>query len=384
VADWIYDRDEKMMRNGVDGMDCRTLRRHRLIAATAVAFLVGAATVFTSCGDGTARADRQGGLVAGSAEEPDVLATIGDEEVTLADLRQHAGSDLDQIEIQYRRARSQVIQNALEQVVRERILEGEARRQNQSVAQLIAAEAGGTLEPSDVEIQVWYQDNAQRVGGRSLDEVRPQIANLLRDEKSQAATQALEQRLRQEREVVVHYEPFRFQLNNDGSPYLGGSNALVTLVEYSDFECPFCARFATTLKQLNAAFGDDLKIVYRQFPITSIHPNAFKAAEGSLCAHDQGKFWEMHDAMFFQQNRLAVSDIKALARQLGLDQRRFDQCLDSGRYTEQVQNDMREAQAVGVTGTPALFINGVPLQGGAQPYEVVAEAIQQELDRVRR
>ena len=351
-------------------------------AAAALAVLL-AATLAACNGDRAATA-QQGPIMAGGSDVPDVLATIGDEQITLADLRQYAGNDLDQIEIQYQRARSQVIQNALEQVVRERILEAEARRQNQSVAQLVAAEAGGTVDPSDIEIQAWYQDNPQRVGGRSLDEVRPQIANLLRDEKSQAATQALEQRLRQEREVVVHYEPFRFQLNNDGAPYLGGSSAPVTLVEFSDFECPFCARFATTLKQLNAAFGDDVKIVYRQFPITSIHPNAFKAAEGSLCAHDQGKFWEMHDAMFFQQNRLAVSDIKALSRQLGLDQRRFDQCLDSGRFTEQVQNDMREAQTAGVTGTPALFVNGVPLQGGAQPYEVVAEAIQRELDRVRR
>jgi protein-disulfide isomerase len=350
-------------------------------AAAALAVLL--ATTLAACSGDRSATAQPGPIMAGD-DVPDVLATIGDEQITLADLRQYAGSDLDQIEVQYRRARSQVIQNALEQVLRERILESEARRQNQSVAQLVAAEAGGTLDPSDIEVQAWYQDNPQRVGGRPLDDVRPQIVNLLRDEKSQAATQALEQRLRQEQQVTIHYEPFRFQLNNDGSPYLGGSNAPVTLVEFSDFECPFCARFAGTLKQLHAAFGDDLKIVYRQFPIPSIHPNAFKAAEGSLCAHDQGKFWEMHDAMFFQQNRLAVSDVKALARQLGLDQRRFDQCLDSGRFTEQVQNDMREAQTVGVTGTPALFINGVPLQGGAQPYEVVAEAVQRELDRVRR
>jgi protein-disulfide isomerase len=322
--------------------------------------------------------------VAADAELPAVLATIGDEEITLADLRQHAGSDLDQIEIQYRRARSQVIQNALEQVVGERILEGEARRQNQSVAQLVAAEAGGTLEPSDIEIQAWYQDNVQRVGGRSLDEVRPQIANLLRDQKSQAATQALEQRLRQELQVAVHYEPFRFQLNNDRAPYLGGSSAPVTLVEFSDFECPYCARFAGTLKQLNAAFGDDLKIVYRQFPITSIHPSAFKAAEASLCAHEQNRFWEMHDAMFLQQGRLGVSSLKEIARQVGLNGARFDRCLDTGRFVEQIQNDLSEASRLGITGTPAVFLNGVPLQGGAQPYEVVAEAVQRELDRVRR
>jgi protein-disulfide isomerase len=322
--------------------------------------------------------------VAADTVLPNVLATIGDEQVTLADLRQYAGNDLDQIDIQYRRARSQVIQDALERMVRERILEAEARRQNQSVAQLVAAEAGGTLEPSDIEIQAWYQDNLQRVGGRSLDEIRPQIAAFLTNEKSQAATQALEQRLRQELQVVVHYEPFRFQLDNEGAPYLGGSNAPVTLVEFSDFDCPFCASFATTLKRLNATFGDDLRIVYRQFPLTSIHPNAFKAAEASLCAHEQNRFWEMHDAMFLQQGRLGVSSLKEIARQIGLNGARFDRCLDTGRFVAQVQKDMREAQTMGVTGTPAVFVNGLPLQAGAQPYEVVAEAIQRELDRARR
>jgi protein-disulfide isomerase len=181
--------------------------------------------------------------------------------------------------------------------------------------------------------------------------------------------------------VVVNFQPYRLTFQNEGAPALGKEGAPVTLVEFSDFQCPFCNRFAPTLKQVEKNFGDKVHIVYRQYPIASLHPFAFKAAEASLCAHEQGKFWEMHDILFGEQSKLAVTDLKEKAHRIGLDQKKFDTCLDTGRYVEQVQKDMKEGTRVGVTGTPAVFINGAELKGGAVPYETVAEAIQQELAR---
>jgi protein-disulfide isomerase len=235
-----------------------------------------------------------------------------------------------------------------------------------------------------VEVDIWYQENQARLGGRSLDELRPQIAEYLREERRREVALQLEERLFRERGVVIHFEPVRLSLNNEGAPYLGPRNAPVTLVEFSDFECPYCAQLVPTLKRLKETFGDDLRIVYRHFPLSSIHPGAFKAAEASLCAHEQGRFWEMHDLMFAEMRQLAVADLNEKARRLGLDGRRFDECLDSGRFTEQVQNDLQEAARIGVTGTPALFINGVQLEGGAVPFETAASAIRKELARVRR
>jgi protein-disulfide isomerase len=183
---------------------------------------------------------------------------------------------------------------------------------------------------------------------------------------------------------MINLQPYRVALDNAGAPARGSDDAKVTLVEFSDFQCPFCGRFFPTLKQIEQKYGDSVRVVYRQYPIPSLHPNAFKAAEASLCANDQGKFWDMHDVMFQEQNALTVSELKQKARRIGLDGRKFDDCMDTGRHTEQVQNDMRAGSRVGVTGTPALFVNGIPIDGGAVPLATVVQAIDQEFARVKK
>lgn len=311
---------------------------------------------------------------------PTVLATIGDEKITMADVRARIGDDLDQLESRYRQSQHKLIETTLDEILRDRVLLAEAKKQGKTVEQLVEVEAGGTLEPTDVEIAAWYKDNQSRVGARTLEQIRPQIADYLRGERRKEAGAKLQQRLNKERSVVVALEPYRANLNNDGAPALGPSNARVTLVEFSDFQCPYCGRFFSTLKQLEQKYSDRVRIVYRQYPIPSLHPNAFKAAEASLCANEQGKFWELHDLMFQEQSLLAVKDLKAKAGRLGLNQKKFDECLDSGKFTERVQEDMKEGSRVGVTGTPALFVNGVSIDGGAVPFDVVAKVLDKQLD----
>ena len=312
---------------------------------------------------------------------PEVLATIGDEKITLADVRGRAGDQLDQLDTQYERARDKLIGQALDTLVRARLLAAESKKTGKTEEQLVAAELTGSPEPSEVEISAWFNDNQARLGGRSLDQVRAQIADYLRKERRAEAVNKLERRLTAEHKVAFAYEPYRLELSNAGSPTLGKSDAPVTLVEFSDFQCPYCKASAPTLKQVAKAFGDKVQIVYRQYPITSIHPFAFKASEASLCANDQGKFWEMHDAMFEDQSKLAVSDLKQTARRLGMDGKKFDACLDGGRYVEQVQNDLKEAERIGVTGTPAMFVNGRVVEGGSVGFSVLERQIQKELAR---
>jgi protein-disulfide isomerase len=154
----------------------------------------------------------------------------------------------------------------------------------------------------------------------------------------------------------------------------------VTIVEFSDFECPYCSRVVPSLDQVVAKYEDSVRLVFRQFPLTSIHAQAQKAAEASLCADEQGRFWDMHDAMFAQQKELAVPQLKELAASLELDGEAFAECLDSSKFAAQVAADLRAGQAAGVSGTPAMFING-RFVNGAVPYETLAAIIDEELAR---
>jgi protein-disulfide isomerase len=321
----------------------------------------------------------------GADSSTSVLATIGDEKITLADVSARSGDQLEKLETQYQLTKSRIIGASLDSLIRDKTVVAEAKKRGKSVDELVAAEAGpGGFDPSEAEIAAWYQENPSRVGGRPLDQLRSQISQLLRTEKQRKAERKLEERLRGEHKVTVSYAPYRLQLDNAKAPTLGKSDAPITLVEFSDFQCPFCKGMAPTLKEVTQKLGDKVQIVYRQYPLTSIHPFAAKAAEASLCANEQGKFWEMHDAMFEDQTKLAVKDLKATAVRLGMDGKKFDTCLDSGRHVEQVQNDQREGQRAGVTGTPAIFINGVQLPGGSVPYSTVEAAIQEELGRAKR
>ncbi len=321
------------------------------------------------------RPDPAPAAVSVASDIPDLLATIGSQPITMADVRQRAGDELDEMQARYERARYNLVQTTLNQIVQERALQAEAGRQHKTVDELVADEIGEAVEPSDSEIGAWYKANPSRTGGRALEQIRPQIADFLRSERRKAALAQLNERATGADSVKILLPPYRLVLDNARAPARGPADAAVTLVEFSDFQCPFCGRFFPTLKQIERTYGDKIRIVYRQYPLTSLHPNAFKAAEASLCANDQGKFWEMHDEMFQDQSRLAVRNLKASAARLGLDQQEFNACMDTGRHTEQVQDDLAAGGRAGVTGTPALFVNGVPIDGGAVPYEVVAKAI---------
>ena len=320
-------------------------------------------------------------VIGTNAAIPEVLATIGNEQITLKDVRERAGDQLDQLESQYLQARSQTVEKTLQDILRERVIVAEANRTGKSVEDLVLAEAGGTYDPTDVEIEAWYKENQARLGTRTLDDVRSQIADLLRKKHQDEAAERLQNRLNEQRKVSIKFQPFRFEFTNGHSPTLGKEGAPVTVVEFSDFQCPFCKQFAPNIHQIEKNFGDKVHIVYRQYPIPSLHPFAFKAAEASLCANEQGKFWALHDMMFGEQDRLTVMDLKQKASRLGMDRKQFDSCLDTGKYTEQVQKDMAEGTRVGITGTPAIFVNGIPVPGGAVPYPTVAAAIERELSR---
>lgn len=178
-------------------------------------------------------------------------------------------------------------------------------------------------------------------------------------------------------------------LEINGLPSLGNPSAPVVLVEFSDFQCPFCRQFwrdnFTKLKEKYIATGK-VRLVYRDFPLQSIHPGALPAALGGKCAHEKGKFWEYHDKVFAEQDKygtgtvaFGATELKRWAREIGLNGAAFDTCLDSSQYGPEVQRDFSDGQALGVTGTPHVFVNGKLLIPGALPWKDVDAIIQQEL-----
>lgn len=156
----------------------------------------------------------------------------------------------------------------------------------------------------------------------------------------------------------------------EGRPYLGPEDAPVTIVEFTDYECPFCARhFKETLPDLLREYEGSIRYVILNLPIASLHPFAQQAGEAAECAHDQGRFWEYHDLLFQNQGALDRLSLKTYAREIELDMEVFNTCLDSGAKTQLVLDDIQDALSYGVSATPTFFINGQPLIG-AQPFDV--------------
>lgn len=171
--------------------------------------------------------------------------------------------------------------------------------------------------------------------------------------------------------------PARMDVSTDGDPEIGPENAPITIVEFSDFNCPYCQRFAQlTFKTLMDSYPDQIRFVYRDFPITS--QESFVAAQAAQCARDQGAYWPFHDALFSGQHPLGHDAYRQYAQQLGLDADALIACVDSGKYADEVQQDAHDAAGLGVTGTPTFFINGIPLVG-AQPMSEFARVIDGEL-----
>lgn len=167
-----------------------------------------------------------------------------------------------------------------------------------------------------------------------------------------------------------------------GDPYVGSKDAKVTIVEFSDYQCPYCGMFeSNTYPTLKSQYIDTgkVKLVLKNFPLTSIHQNAQKAAEAGECANEQGKYWEYHAKLFANQQALDITSLKQYASDLNFDTTKFNSCLDTGKMTSAVQKDQTEGSTYGVSGTPTFYINGIELVG-AQPFSAFQQVIDSELN----
>jgi protein-disulfide isomerase len=322
--------------------------------------------------------------------KPKVVASVQGVAITADELNKTAASDMEdldlqrkQLEAQYAQARRQVLETNLRRIIQDKLFSAEAAKRGIAKEQLIKLEITDKLqEPTQKEIDDYYEANKARIGS-AKEWVNDQIKNYLSQQNQTRRTEAFVESLKKTYRVISNLKPLRFKIEANGHPAMGPNNAPVTIVEFSDFQCTHCQAMATTLKRILSDFGASVRVVFRQYPNQKNHPNAEKAAEASLCAHEQGKFWEMHDAMFQDMDNLKVEDLKAKAAKLGLAKEAFDPCLDSNRYEARANKDYIEAIESGVSGTPALFING-RIFSGAWPYEEIVPIIKEELAAAKK
>jgi predicted DsbA family dithiol-disulfide isomerase len=284
--------------------------------------------------------------------------------------------------VELRLREDMIRRQALDELIDRALVEKEAKARGVSVEGLERTEISEKARVSAEQAKAFYDANKARFGTMSEAEALDQIRSGLGEQRQRERRTAFARELRARYGVKVLLEPFRVPVDVGDAPVRGNPAAPVTVVEFSDFQCPYCARARPAVNQVREVYGDEVRIVFRHFPL-GFHTQAPKAGEAAVCAGEQGRFWEMHDRMFAQPGRLAVPDLKEHAASLGLDTRAFDQCLDSGRHAGLVERDTAAGARYGVSGTPAFFINGRPLVG-AQPFEAFARVIDDELERLGR
>jgi protein-disulfide isomerase len=314
--------------------------------------------------------------------EPEVAAQVGDRVITF-----------DEVESRWQTANpaqhAQTMQSlydgrraALDAMIAEMLLADAAKDSGLSPEAYAEAEISKRAKsPTDQEVESFYRANIEQMQGKPLQEMAPLITRFLEEQSRSAAREDLIATLRRAGpEVRLSLEPPRHPVPVEASdPSTGSASAAVTIVEFSDFECPFCRQASPTLKKLQQAYGDKVRIVWKDFPLTQIHPQAFRAAEAAHCAGEQGRYWEYHDRLFANQEALQPAALKGYASELKLDTQRFNACLDGSKYAERVRDGVAMGTQLGVNSTPTLYINGRVI-AGAYPYETLAAIIDEELD----
>jgi len=342
-----------------------------------IAWIVVAAVtagLFSTAGCSNASSD--GKEAKGGGGGGPVVLKVGDRTFTLEELDEKGMTfNLKPYQDLYEHRRQVV-----EQLINDMLLDQEAAKRSISRDELLRVEVTDkAAEIPDADVTAFYEQNKVSMGGRPLDDdLRVQIRQFLGQQRRAFAHQTFVKQLREGVNVEVLLDAPRVNIVvADGEPAKGPANAPVTIVEYSDFQCPYCAKVGPTLERIAQAYPDKVRIVFRDFPLP-MHPEAQPAAEAAKCAQEQGQFWAYHDKLFLSQAQLGGESYKKFAEELGLDAQRFAACYDEGKYRQDVMVATRDGQQHGVTGTPAFFVNG-RFFSGAMPFERFQAVIEEEL-----
>ena len=311
-----------------------------------------------------------------------VVARIDGQDIKVEDL----GDELARAEKQALRTYCQEVTTArdttLDNMLQQRLLTAAAAAEGKDVSAFVQQKIDAEVPPPDeAAIAAFYEAN-KSPSAPPLDQVRDQVIQAMNGQKGEAVLMRILDEMKAKAKVerlMPDVSPPPMDLSNPPhSASVGPADAAVKVVEFSDFECPYCSRAAETFKSLKDKYaGKSVQFTFRNFPL-SFHPNARPAAEYAQCAQEQGKFWPMHDAIFAVQRELSVDKLKEVAAQAGLDTAKLEECVASGRVKPQIDEDMAKAQEVGVQGTPSFYINGQAFAGNPT-VEGISQAIDAQL-----
>lgn len=317
---------------------------------------------------------------AADASPNPVVATVGDRQITQNELDAAVLKSISKSQLYDLRKQT------LDHMVEADLIDAAARKANLTPDAYLARELHGKgTQVSEADAKKYYDAHKAGIdaqtGGRSFNDIKGLLISAMQRHDDRERREALVTKLRADAHVKVALEAPRVTVASAGHPWTGGKDAPVTIVEFSDFQCPYCRSAEPVLKQIRAKYGDKVKLVYMDFPL-GMHPHAMDAAVAGRCAADQNKFWELHDAMFSDQTKLDAAGLKASAAKAGLDAKKFNACFDAKPGAAGIKADQAQGERLGVSGTPTFFVNGREMVG-MESAKGFSDVIDDELSRAK-
>jgi protein-disulfide isomerase len=262
-------------------------------------------------------------------------------------------------------------------MIDERLLEQEAATRGLTKDELMRQEAEKQTAVGDEELLAFYEENKEHIGGVAFEEMEPRIRMHLEQQRGKTAAKQYIEALRARASVEIYLDAPRVEVEAKGAS-MGPDDAPVTIIEFSDYQCPYCGRAEPVVQQVLERYPSQVRFVFRHCPLEQIHPLARGAAEAAACANEQGRFWEFHRKLFASGAKLDAESLQQYASDLELDLEAFQACVDERRFQAAIEADLVAGRQAGVTGTPAFFVNGIRMSG-ARPLEDFVSTIEKEL-----
>lgn len=335
--------------------------------------LIASLFIISSCSDATSRPEYK---FKKAVDQGHALQT-GDITISKEELLEPIELDIYKKELEI----FEIKFNRLQSLLLEKLVKADPKSKGLTNDQYFDKYIASKIKVTDKDIQAFVKKN--NVPADKLNQqIKTKIEEYIIAEKKKDALTVFIAEKTNGKDINVYIDkpiPPTYEVKVGEAPYAGGKDAKVVIVEFSDFQCPYCAKAAQTLNQIKKKYGDRIKVVFKQFPL-SFHSQAKKAAIASLCANEQGSenFWKLHDRFFSNQANLAPDKIKEEAKKLGMDSKKFDKCLNENKYIAQVEKDIQQGKELGVKGTPTFFVNGMVFLD-SHDFDKFSEFIDQEL-----